>query len=73
MNAQRLFRPGFCQLRKIPSNSSLTISLGPTLITQSAMAQQTAMRCQEKREKRASGPVERFDEADRSRFCVLEG
>ncbi|WP_420336604.1 hypothetical protein [Roseibium sp.] len=47
--------------------------LGHTLINQPTMAQQTAMRCQKKREKRASCPFERFDAADRSRFCVLEG
>ena len=34
------------------------------------MAQQTAKRCTEKREKRAGCPVERFDTADQSRLRV---
>jgi hypothetical protein len=37
------------------------------------LAQQTAMSCKEKRDKRALCPDERFDAADRSRFCVLLG
>jgi hypothetical protein len=36
------------------------------------MAPQTAKICEEKREKRASRPVERFDAVDRSRFASFQ-